>query len=789
MEPGYRIIDLVGTGIRSKVYKGIYTGQADFSRVVALKIPRTDSRHRDALRDDLLEEARLLAHMDHPGTVRVERTIRVDGQWAVVMEYVEGVLLARIIEKGPIPTVPALHITEHLAILLNDVHRLSTAQGLAIYGDIGIRSSNVAVSRHGTIKLMGIECRSTATMNRKGSNGRGGDNFTAPEVCSGSRPLPASDIFSLGQLLYTMLLGRSFSSAGIPEGDYNLLLDEALNALLNIRGGVDQELLVMLIGMLSWDPANRPGALKVATNCAALAKASPTGIFRPWVAHVVLPLIDSSDSTEHDALIGRVFPELGEYSSQPSGQSRSGHATEIIEQTGVFEPTEQLDSPRPDNQASPARTSPPGAASTIFPTSFEALADLSPPDRSGAELSSPPKLAQPPSISTQQPVPALAPSHQHTDRAVPTLDESMGDQEQLYSRVADSEADLLDSDDRTTISMRQPLGSAGEDEVTAMPLQDGLQQDLIETQIMTRPDVQSLALDKTAILKSPGQPDSRPWDDSGEQLETTNDPTSRVPQWLDYFDDLTTKNVSGTEISPAGTGALHSPESQDSTKTEVPGTSGDSASEFESTHARDLPANSGSTLPLVEDSEPLSSNPATESNPVLSESTLPLPSERDIPLAGKRTSSGEIGFDSWSSSGESGEPVHSSAMKTVPLPSQPISDNLAGEATFVSTTISADGSGTSVLRDGTGNTVPLPGDGAEPTLPLPVDPGEGTVTALDINNTRDSGEPESRSAPLAANLSGNGTRKLLIILFILAGTGFLGLSLLGFLSWFLFHGS
>jgi tRNA A-37 threonylcarbamoyl transferase component Bud32 len=188
-------------------------GQADvflardvvLRRSVALKIlhPSGD----DAANLRAVEEARLIATLDHPGIVRVHHVERVAGVWAIAMEYVDGGSLETRVEGGGAMTVDAgLRVVAAVADALEHAHRIGV-----VHRDV--KPQNVLLTRAGHVKLADFGL--AMLRGRPGPAAAvGTPSFVAPEVWLGQPPGPASDLYALGAtLVYLLGGGGPFPSA------------------------------------------------------------------------------------------------------------------------------------------------------------------------------------------------------------------------------------------------------------------------------------------------------------------------------------------------------------------------------------------------------------------------------------------------------------------------------------------------------------------------------------------------------------------------------------------------
>ena len=198
----YRLVRLLGSGGMGAVYLAERT-DGEIQQKVAVKLLRADS-HRTAWRDRFLRERQLLASLNHPSIVHVMDAGHTDaGQPYLVMEYVDGV---------PIDVYgAAIELRERLALFLGVCEGVAHAhRRLIIHRDL--KPSNILVDRSGWPKLLDFGIAKlldeigdpTQTVERLLTPG-----YASPEQLRGTPQTTATDVYSLGAVLYKLLTGRS----------------------------------------------------------------------------------------------------------------------------------------------------------------------------------------------------------------------------------------------------------------------------------------------------------------------------------------------------------------------------------------------------------------------------------------------------------------------------------------------------------------------------------------------------------------------------------------------------
>ena len=198
----FRLEEKVGSGGMSSVYRAY---DPTLERLVAIKM-----MHRDISSDpDQLErfrrEARAVAQLNHPHVVTVIDAGEDDGTPYIVLEYVEGETLKdRIRRMGrlPVPEAVAYAIEIGRALSCAHSHKL-------VHRDI--KPQNVLIDRDGRAKVTDFGIARSLEGHGLTATGRvlGTTDYVSPEQALGHEVTEQSDIYSLGIVLYEMLVGEA----------------------------------------------------------------------------------------------------------------------------------------------------------------------------------------------------------------------------------------------------------------------------------------------------------------------------------------------------------------------------------------------------------------------------------------------------------------------------------------------------------------------------------------------------------------------------------------------------
>ncbi len=196
----YEIIKSIGEGGMANVYLAKDT---ILDRQVAVKVLRGDLSTDEKFIRRFQREALSVSNLSHPNIVEVYDVGEEDGQYYIVMEYIEGKTLKQLLNKRGALTLPeVIDIMTQLTDGLSHAH-----EAYIIHRDI--KPQNIMIEDNGTIKItdFGIAMAVNATQFTQTNSVMGTVHYLPPEQANGKGATVKSDIYSLGILMYELLTG------------------------------------------------------------------------------------------------------------------------------------------------------------------------------------------------------------------------------------------------------------------------------------------------------------------------------------------------------------------------------------------------------------------------------------------------------------------------------------------------------------------------------------------------------------------------------------------------------
>lgn len=196
----YEIVKSIGEGGMANVY---LANDKILDRKVAIKVLRGDLSADEKFVRRFQREALSVSNLSHPNIVEVYDVGEEDGQYYIVMEYIEGKTLKQLLNKRE-----SLTLTEVIDIMTQLTDGIAHAhESYIIHRDI--KPQNIMIEDDGKIKItdFGIAMALNATQITQTNSVMGSVHYLPPEQASGKGATIKGDIYSLGILMYELLTG------------------------------------------------------------------------------------------------------------------------------------------------------------------------------------------------------------------------------------------------------------------------------------------------------------------------------------------------------------------------------------------------------------------------------------------------------------------------------------------------------------------------------------------------------------------------------------------------------
>lgn len=226
------LLDELASGAMARVFRARYRpregerGQVDLDpgAVVVVKVIRNPAETTPALMEAFQKEAELLVLLDHPAITRALTRGITHGRVWVAMEYVEGESFAHVLEafgqaKYRLKPEVALTLLSDVCEGLAAAHALVDPRGQSlglVHGDVSPHNLLLDIQGYGRIIDFGcahLSAREPAPQHVWGTPG-----YLSPEQARMEPPTQASDVYSLGLILFEMLTGlRAYPVENLPD--------------------------------------------------------------------------------------------------------------------------------------------------------------------------------------------------------------------------------------------------------------------------------------------------------------------------------------------------------------------------------------------------------------------------------------------------------------------------------------------------------------------------------------------------------------------------------------------
>ncbi|HZZ80733.1 MAG TPA: serine/threonine-protein kinase, partial [Gemmataceae bacterium] len=247
----YELLKEIGRGGMGVVFKA---RDVQLNRIVALKMIRSAALANADELQRFAKEAAAAAQLQHPNIVALFDVSPSDQQPFLSMEYIGGTSLSERVSLGPLSGRRA---AEYLELTARAVHYAHT-RGI-IHRDL--KPANVLLDENDQPKVtdfgLAKQMKSRSDQTRTGAI-LGTPSYMSPEQAAGSKDIgPASDVYSLGAILYELITGKPPFAGETPLATLNLVAESEPIAPRLLNPNVDRDLETICLKCLEKTPNRR----------------------------------------------------------------------------------------------------------------------------------------------------------------------------------------------------------------------------------------------------------------------------------------------------------------------------------------------------------------------------------------------------------------------------------------------------------------------------------------------------------------------------------------------------
>jgi serine/threonine-protein kinase len=262
----YALYGVIASGGMAKVHLGRVLGAAGFSRVVAIKRLHAQFGAEPSFVSMFLDEARLASRIRHPNVVPTLDVVATDGELFLVMEYVQGEALWRLLrtakgyEGGRIPVAYAASILAGALHGLHSAHEAADEQGeplRIVHRDVSPQNILVGVDGVARVLDFGIAKSLGRLQTTRDGQLKGKMAYMAPEQLRGAEVDRRTDIFAASIVLWEALTGERLFAAESDVVVFGRVLAAEARPPSELAPGISPELDAIVLKGLSRLPEGR----------------------------------------------------------------------------------------------------------------------------------------------------------------------------------------------------------------------------------------------------------------------------------------------------------------------------------------------------------------------------------------------------------------------------------------------------------------------------------------------------------------------------------------------------
>lgn len=265
--PIYKIINQINFGGMAEIFLGVAYNDFGFDQIVTIKRLNEKYKHDSLAQDLFMREANILRKLNHVNVSNFIGFAEINGQRSMVIGFVHGRNARDLLEfskklKMNVSVSMAVHIATEVARGLHYCHNFkdpgSNNDLHIIHSDIS--PENILISYEGEVKIIDFGVAQVPGVEGFEDDGKlkGKIRYMSPEFIKTARGTPASDIYSLGMVLYELLVGGDlFVGQSMEEIFEKKLSPPSPSDLMAKNEQVDEELAKLVLRCIQPDTNNR----------------------------------------------------------------------------------------------------------------------------------------------------------------------------------------------------------------------------------------------------------------------------------------------------------------------------------------------------------------------------------------------------------------------------------------------------------------------------------------------------------------------------------------------------
>lgn len=272
LDKRYKILEGVGSGGMSVVLKAEDTVM---NRIVAIKMLNDECNRDESAVRRFVNESKAVAMLSHPNIVNIYDVAFGSDMKYIVMEYIDGITLNDYMQKkGKIPWRDAVHFADQILLALEHAHE----KGI-VHRDV--KPQNIMLLRNGTVKVADFGIATLPNIENAPSQDKaiGTVYYMSPEQACGQPTDIATDIYSLGVMLYEMTTGElpfdGKTTLDIATKQVNELPKEPRSIEITIPRGLEQ----IILKAMEKKPSDRYANAHTMRRALQILKNNPSIVF------------------------------------------------------------------------------------------------------------------------------------------------------------------------------------------------------------------------------------------------------------------------------------------------------------------------------------------------------------------------------------------------------------------------------------------------------------------------------------------------------------------------------